>query len=52
MSLQIANIRHPNSPNNTMVFCAFEAPDTTSNLHVALDRYRQEVDELKNTQWE
>ncbi len=48
MSLQIANTTHPNSTFNTVVFCAFEAPDTTSNLHIGLDRYRLEVEEMKS----
>ncbi len=47
MSTQIANVRHPNSPLNTLVFCAFEAPDTTTNLHIGLDRHRQKVDKMK-----
>ena len=52
MSLQIANVLHPNSTLNTVVFCAFEASDTTSNLHIALDRYTQQVKDLNNLKWE
>ena len=52
MSLQIANILHPNSPQNTLVFCAFEASDTPTNLHIALDRYRTQVETLKHLEWE
>ena len=29
-SLQLANAYHPNSPHNTIVFCAYEGPDTNS----------------------
>ena len=51
MSLQIANVAHPNSPQNTVVFCAYEARDTASNLHIALDRYRQQVERLEHLEW-
>ena len=33
---QLCNVPSPNSPRNTSVFTAFEAPDTITNLHVAL----------------
>ncbi len=33
MLFQIVNTSHPDSPVNTFVFCAFETPDTWSNLH-------------------
>ena len=48
MSLQIANLANPNSPHNTLVFSIFEAPDTKSNLHIGLDRYREEVDDMRS----
>ena len=37
---QLCNVPKPNSPENTCLFCVFEAPDLYVNLHVALDRYR------------
>ena len=43
MNFQIATTQTPNSVNNTCVFTCFEASDTLSNLHVALDRFRDEV---------
>ncbi len=49
MSVQIANLIHPNSPLNTVVFCAFEA---ASNLHIALDRYNLQVKALQDLEWE
>lgn len=52
MSFQIANILHPNSIYNTVVFCAFEASDTSSNLHIALDRYSQQIRDLKDLKWQ
>ncbi len=32
MSLQLANIAHPNAVTNTFVFVCFEASDTATNL--------------------
>ncbi len=46
MSFQVANTGHPHSTFNTVVFCAFEASDTASNL---LDCYSQH---LRNLEWE
>ena len=40
---QLCNVPTPNSPKNTSVFTAFEAPDTTANLHIALARYQEQV---------
>ena len=51
MNFQIANCLHPNSPINTVVFAAFEVPDSKSNLHVAMDRYKSEVEALKTLTW-
>ena len=48
---QLCNVPSPNSINNTCVFCVFEGKDTTSNLHVALDRYRSEFEHLSEMQW-
>ena len=36
MSLQLANIPHPNSITNTFVFSCFEADDTPTNLHIGV----------------
>ena len=41
----------PHSPQNTYVFAIFEAKDTTTNLHVALDRFQGDIDALNGTQW-
>ncbi len=43
MSLQLANVAHPNSINNTFVFACFEANDSVTNLHDSLDGYRDQV---------
>lgn len=51
INFQIANCPHPNSPVNTVVFAAFEAPDTKCNLHIAIDRYKPQVDALRKLTW-
>ena len=35
--LQICNVQHCNSPENTLILCIFEANDTYANLVIALD---------------
>jgi hypothetical protein len=50
-SVQIFNVEHPNSVNNTCVFTVFQAADTVFNLHVALDRFVEQVDDLQRSQW-
>ncbi|KAL5503497.1 hypothetical protein EMCRGX_G010454 [Ephydatia muelleri] len=37
--------------HNTFVFSCFEADDTVTNLHVALDRFRSEVDHISTMKW-
>ena len=51
INFQIANCFHPNSPVNTVVFAAFEAPDSKCKLHVAMDRYKSQVEALKRLTW-
>lgn len=50
MSFQLANVARPNSVENTFVFAAFNASDTPANLHVALQRYRDQVSHLQEVQ--
>ncbi len=52
MSQQIANVAHPNSINNTLVFACFEAHDSVTNLHVALDVYTDQVEALMALTWQ
>ncbi len=51
MNFQLLNVPHPNSVTNTCVFSAFQASDTVTNLHVALDRYSDQVQELQSVKW-
>ena len=48
MNFQIVNTSAPNSIYNTCVFACFEA---LTNLHIALDRYKEEVVTLAASQW-
>lgn len=51
MNFQIVNVSSPNSPQNTCVFCCFEASDSITNLHIALDRFRPQVEQLQSMKW-
>lgn len=51
VTFQILNCPHPNSPMNTCVFVAYEGPDSQTNLHVALDRYKSQVKDLQQLKW-
>eukprot|EP00731_Ephydatia_muelleri_P011193 Em0006g87a len=51
MNTQIVNVAAPNSVNNTCVFCCFEADDSYTNLHIALERYKEQVEHLQGMTW-
>ena len=46
MAFQLANLDKPNSKTNTVVFCMFNAKDSWSNLHTALEQYREQDTQL------
>ena len=46
MSFQVCNVPHPNSVKNSCVFAIFQAPDTPTNLHVAFESFRPQINEL------
>ena len=50
-SFQLCNVPRPNSVQNTCVFAVFEARDSPSNLHIALDRYNEQIRALQTTEW-
>ena len=50
-SFQISNLPRPNSVENTCVFSIFGASDSPLNLHVALDRYTDQIHQLQSTLW-
>ena len=51
MNFQICNVQYPNSPAHTCVFCIFLAYDSVTNLHVGLDRYKDQIEDLSKTKW-
>ena len=55
MNFQIVNTQRPNSVHNTFhntcVFSCFEADETVTKLHEALDRFRTEVTEIGAMKW-
>ncbi|KAL5509935.1 hypothetical protein EMCRGX_G005385 [Ephydatia muelleri] len=51
MNFQIVNVAAPNSVQNTCMFCCFEVDDTVTNLHIALDCYKDQAAHLQGMQW-
>lgn len=51
MAVQVVNVDHPNSPNNTCVFCIFEAPDSVTNLEVMASRFQAVINSLESKEW-
>ena len=46
-NLQLCNVEHPNSLKNTVLVSVFKTDDSTTNLHTALDMYKDHVTELQ-----
>lgn len=42
-SFQVCNVPRSNSVQNTFVFAVFEAQDSRTNLHITIDRYREQI---------
>ena len=51
MNFQIVNTPTPNPVQTTCVFSYFEANDTTTNLYVALNRYKAQIEALEDLKW-
>ena len=49
--MQVANLDHPNSLNNTIPICTFDCQDTAANLETALGQYRDQIKELMTCTW-
>ena len=49
-NFQVVNIPHPNSVKKTVLTSVFKAGDSSSNLHTALDRYREHIEEAQGMQ--
>jgi hypothetical protein len=41
----------PSAVYDTCVFSCFEAGDSVTNLHVSLDRYKDDIKELQGMMW-
>ncbi len=48
--MQLVNVSNPNSVKRTVLLSVFNAGDSTTNLHLALDRYREHIDEAQGMQ--
>ena len=51
MCFQIANVHHPNSKNNTVVFLCYEGDDSTVNLHRVFPLVKEQLAELQKQTW-
>ena len=51
MALQVCNTHMSNASRNTFVFSLFQAGDSPTNLHIALDRHRHQFQEISATVW-
>lgn len=51
MCFQLCNVENPNSPQNTSVFSIFEAPDTYSNLWIALQHFKEQIPNIETHTW-
>ncbi len=49
-NFQLVNTPHPNSVKKTVLVSVFKAGDSTSNLHTALDRYKEPIKEIQGMQ--
>ena len=47
LNLQLMNTTNPNSVKRTTLLSVFKADDTTTNLHTALNMYREHVVEAQ-----
>ncbi len=46
-NLQLVNTKTPNSMKSTTLLSVFKAGDSTTNLHISLDMYREQVKEMQ-----
>ena len=51
MCFQLLNVASPNAPENTCVFSIFAAPDSYTNLQIALRQYVDEIMDLESRTW-
>ena len=51
MCFQLLNVTSPNAPENTCVFSIFAAPDSYTNLQIALSQHVDEIIDLESRTW-
>ena len=51
LSYQVANVSHPSSTDNTVVFSIFEAKDYRSNIKIGLTRFREQINAFQTMKW-
>ena len=51
LAFQVANQPKPNAADHTVVFSCLGADDNLTNLHVALDLFKDFVHDLQQLQW-
>ena len=49
-NFQLVNTPRPNSVKKTVLVSVFKAGDSSSNLHTALDRYKEHIEEAQGMQ--
>lgn len=52
LAFQLANVPHPNSTKNTVVFSLFEGKDTRNNLRIVTQCYKEQLEALIQTKWQ
>lgn len=50
-NMQIMNNPHPNSIRNTTLIAVHKGNDNLSNLHIALDNYKVQIEEMQGMVW-
>ena len=51
-AFQLANLENPNSSKKTVVFTLFKAKDTRNNLRTAMERYKLQLESLRQSKWQ
>lgn len=49
-NFQLVNTPHPNSVKKIVLLSVFKAGDSSTNLHIALDRYKDHIIEAQGMQ--
>ena len=49
--LEVANVKCPNSKDNTTICGMFDAKDSRGNLRIGLSHFSPQIDELQKSSW-